>query len=461
VRVRILVFLSAAVLLPTLAAFAQASRWQRITDPPTSNTDQVAVARTGDGMLHVVWKRKDGRLWDYIHTSLNSEGNIARAGDVALTGWDQLSTPALVATANGGLRLLFGGVRGTTGPFSRGSLYLVSWDGSKWSLDPSPHSASSFSYASPISATASARGDVVATWATANALEVQLELGQNRKAQILQHSCCAYHPNIVADTTQIAVGWFSNEKDQFGQYTQTVLPSIGQKFYLPGSADKARKSALTLSQRMALGARLGAEGIYAVYCAGYPTCTTVNVIRHGEAQPVVLAKGQGVRLVSITPGPEGRLWVMWNRGTKLNVVRSNKAVSRWSAPSEIDAPKGATTVWTVAGEGSNGPLDAVVSADVTGEGLAFWQTQIFPTMTVTATPQSLSGAEGGTITVQVTDLGDAVAGAQVTLAGQTATSNAAGKALLHVAKASKPATQTVKVSHRSYKPASTTVVVKQ
>ena len=42
------------------AAPAGAAPWQRVTTPDGSSTDQVGLARTGDGVLHVAWHHPTG-----------------------------------------------------------------------------------------------------------------------------------------------------------------------------------------------------------------------------------------------------------------------------------------------------------------------------------------------------------------------------------------------------------------
>ena len=100
----------------------------------------------------------------------------------------------------------------------------------------------------------------------------------------------------------------------------------------------------------------------------------------------------------------------------------------------------------MAGDGSLGPLDLLVSA-TTGSSLATWHTQVLPPLTITVKKGKPAA------TVAVTDAGDPVQGAKVSVAGKTLTTSAAG-----VVKVALPSVKvTVTATKPGYAPAKVSV----
>src|ERR1700760_2928371 len=117
-------------LLALLANDAAASDWVRITQPTDNNTDEAALARTSDGVLHVVWQRKSGETYDYMHTAIGPDGHVSGSPLPVLTGWNTLVNPGLVAVRKSELWLFFAGIRTTNekDPYSHGALYWATSD---------------------------------------------------------------------------------------------------------------------------------------------------------------------------------------------------------------------------------------------------------------------------------------------------------------------------------------------
>lgn len=397
--------------------------WQKLTDLDLRNNDEAALARTPDGTLHVIWTRptRPGSS-DYVHVAIDAAGKFTDRGTPALQDWRSLSVPGLVVLPDGRLQIVFGGI-GPSG-YSEGSLYVVTGDGAQWKLERGAYSSSTNAYAGDVSAALDASGKPVAVWSTSYGVAVQLRMARE-KPVVTQNACCGYHPNIATDAAsgETVAGWYSNATRQNGYYTETVLPQRGAMLYLTGSADQARDNSLSADQRMPLVSRLGADGVYAAYCTGYPVCTGVNVIRHGAAQPMVVAKAPRATRVGLARAPEGRLWVMWVSGPKLVVARSNRAASRWGPQLTVPAPAGTQTIWKTGGDGSNGPLDAILSCDPGGR-IGFWHAQILPPLEVSYS------ASGGKLNFVVSDVGDPVGGATVSIGGRAATTDPQGRATL-------------------------------
>jgi hypothetical protein len=93
-----------AVLIPACAApSASAAAWKRVTTPDGANTDQVGLARTADGVLHLAWSHPTGsNTEDLNHTVITRSGRIGATTPIQ-TGWTGFTNAALVVEA-GGLR---------------------------------------------------------------------------------------------------------------------------------------------------------------------------------------------------------------------------------------------------------------------------------------------------------------------------------------------------------------------
>jgi hypothetical protein len=444
----------------------QSHEWARITETSDANIFEPALARTADGILHVVWLRKNGSNRDFVHTAIGKDGKVAGTPATVLENWVSLNNPDLIVTKDGGLRLFFGGQRTTDvkDPYSHGSLYSVTApaSGAAWTLDKGAHAQSNAVSASPVGAAVLPDGTPLAAWAVSFALQAHVGLNPKTEDWKFQTTCCAYQPDVAVDSEsgEAVLGWFSNAKDEQGLYTQTIAPTTGGKHYIPDSAAPDRNAALSLDQRIAIASRLGAPGVYVAYGAGYPIYKTVNLWRHGSSQPMVVAKAEGARLVNVSAGPEGRLWVMWQRNRRAYATRSNRAVTKFGPVVEVVPPAGKAEsgIYKVKGEGSLGPLDLFLACQSLHE-LATYHTQVFPPLALAASPAKLVAESGGTVTFTVSDVDDPVEGATVIADGKTLTTDAQGKATLTLPKGSKPGTLVAKAQKEGYADASAKVTL--
>lgn len=459
--------LLAAVFVITVVAFPQEGTpipWTRITDPTGVNIDGVALARTSDGVLHVAWRRKDGNKSDLMHTAISPDGRVKGTPSAILAGWNSLSNPPALIVRGSTLQVLFGGIRTTTSsdPYRDGSLYIAAAgaEGTAWKFEPGAHAASTSVYSSPVAAALRPDGSLISAWAISSGLKVHFGLDPRAADQNLQSSCCAYYPGLATDaiTGETVLGWSSNATGTIGLFTQTVAPALGKREYVPGSASPDGKDALGIDQRMPIVARIGG-GIYVAYCQGYPTCRSVELWHYKANAPMAVTKVSGSRLVNISAGPEGRIWTMWARGSRVYAARSNRAVTRFGPVITVVPPKGTQSIWKVTGEGSPGPLDLFVSVSTLPKSLATWHTQVFPPLSLTAKPETLPAAQGGKVTFTVSDAGDPVSGASVTVAGKTLKTDAQGDAPMEFAKGSKPGALSATATLSGYREASTQITL--
>jgi len=417
------------VLLVLLAAgSAQAGppgTWSRATEPVLRNIDQVGLARTADGILHVVWpKSLPGGPHEIWHTRIGANGTVG-GSNPASVGWNSIGTdPDLVVMPDGSLRLLFNAIGNSTEQL--GLLSATSpADGGTWT----PHGGriSPATTVQAMGATLLADGTPVVAYSSGFGLYSHsgLNPGDSDVAfpDSVSSKCCLYNPDIATDESsgQAVVAFFSNRDGEAGIFVQ---PLGGP----PTRVDDAfgefagRRDFVSPDQRMPLVARAGG-GVYLAYCKGYPSCSRVRLWRAlSGAGPVSVASGSHVEDVNVSRGPEGRLWVMWWDAGKdrIYATRTNKKATKPGPITTLKIPNGVDHVWKLFGEGSAGPLDLLASV---GSGqAAFWHQQVLPVLTLSCKKTD----KGATCTV--TDAGDSVAGAKVKVGGKTVVTQASGKA---------------------------------
>lgn len=443
--------------------------WSRITDLTGRNIDEVATARTRDGVLHVVWLRKKGTTWDLVHDVIDSSGRPLNYPTPIVTGWSSINNPFLLATPDGGLRLLLSGIRGQApGDPYDGSIYTATAGpaGDSWKLAP-PGVSQSKNTGEP-GATLTRDGQVVTAWAAGMEPALHVGLSDRVADQAFGGTgCCVYLPALATDaaTGDVVLAWYSNIEGAHGLYTRTVQPAAPDAApqYVPGSANPARSSSVAAAQRVALVPRLGAPGVYVAYCAGYPVCRSVNLWRHdSDRAPQVVAAAREAKFVNAAPGPDGRLWIMWIAGNRVHATRSNRAATRFGPVVSASPLPGATNLWKLKGDGALGALDVLAAASTApGGGLATWHTRLLPALSLSATPPRVVASDSAavTVTLQVTDAGDPVAGATVSIAGQSGTSDSTGRVQISLPAGTTPTALPGRATLRGYVGAGATVIV--
>jgi hypothetical protein len=402
------------------AAAGPAGGWTRVTDPGGRNIDQIGLARTVDGVLHVAWTTGHGAGPGLFASTISPAGEPGGAPVPIQTGWETMSSPALLATPTG-LLALWGGQSPGSG---EGEVYAATAaaDGASWSFAGRVSPLDSDAYASDrIGAATGTDGTPLFSWSLSFRLITHLGLDSSTPNQTWQTTCCAYVPGIGVDaaTGDAVLGWFSNATNDYGIWTQTIAPGGGGRAYLPGSGNAEHTAAVAPDQTVGITGRIGSPGVYVAYGVGYPTWTSLWIWEHGSATATRVWNGR-VLDPNLTAGPGGRLWVMWHTpGNEIYAMRSNPDATHWGSPVRVVPPAHTDTIWKLTGEGSGGPLDLFASAS-TPESLAYWHRRVLPALT-------LACAGGKVVRCTVADAGDPVKGARVRLGGKTLATNLKGK----------------------------------
>jgi hypothetical protein len=423
-----------AVLLAAVCAApsAQAAPWKRVTTPDGGSTDQVALARTGDGVLHVVWSHPTGpNTEDLNHTAISPAGRIGATNPMQ-SGWTGF-TPAALVVDPGGLRAFWGGFRttDTSDPQRETNTALSTDGGASWALQPGQVNPSGAqSYASPHAATV--RGDGSTMQAFAGTLGTWVHAGLSPATpnfNYMQNQQYGNDPNLATDATNRTVmAWYSNQTGHLGVLAQDVNADgspVGGPLTMPGTGSMN----IGMSGRTPLVARRGG-GFY----VAYPTPANVRVWRVGAGNAPVVASIDNSPEVAIAAADEGRIWVLWTKGfgdPDVLARRSNKRATKFGATVNAGHPKDALQAYKLDANAIGGALDVLgnFNIDTTSTAVTSYR-RILPGLTLQASPGRVRRGMATDVRFTVLDAGDAVKGARVTAGGKSGTTDAKGRVTL-------------------------------
>jgi hypothetical protein len=435
-----------ALLLPVSTAHAAATSWTQITPATEANIDEVSVARTADGTLHVVWTRPTPSPGnDLLETPIAPSGVVGTSVLVA-PNWASFSNPAVVASSSEGLDVFVGGIHSIApnDPHVNLTQFSSTDGGLTWTLYPSDLTNTDSAYASDASAALGAGGNPFVTWGSSACLCVHLGLTPSTPNADFQGGLgdFGYEPGIAVDRTsgQMVVAWYSNATGHTGIYVDGIDQSTGgpagAPVLMPGTSDIL---AGPYSGRTPIAARAGG-GLYVAYSNGYPSHTQLLLWRVGASASTLLEQSSAeVNSVGVAADPSGRLWVFWSTtpsDTDTPIVfarRSNPSVTAWGATVTVKPPAGASTSWNLVGDGQAGRLDLLGSFSLgTSSTAATWATQVLPGLTLSASPTQLhtGGKHTSAVTFTVTDAGQPVTGAFVHAGNAHGSTNLKGKVVL-------------------------------
>jgi hypothetical protein len=425
-KYRIAALAALALLVPATAEGGPPGTWTKVTGigQANLNIDRLSAARTADGALHFVSVRRSGLGGTVYHRTLSANAKQLGPTTDIYTYPGGINDSPLLLPAPGGLRAFFAGLYFGSA-LDQGLATATSTNGAAWVVKPSLAS-----HANPAAAVYAAYGiggallkdgTALTAWgSTAAGFHVGID---PLTADIAYSSgCCDYDPGVGVDAVsgQAVFAWkFIGNDGSQGTVARAV--ALGSpRIQLPGAAAAETGSMTAITGRLG-----GQTGIYVAYQRGTNQFLSRPAVwRYGSSTATTLASKGGARSVGISQAPEGRLWVFWHRDGRLYARRSNKAATHWGATRAVAPAKGTQTIYRVAGEGSAGPLDIFGLFGRAGSDLGYWQTRVLPVLTLTsAKGKTTTFKKGGKIvkkaqvTFKVTDVGDPVAGALVSVGG--------------------------------------------
>ncbi len=401
------------------------SGWARISGP-TQPGNQLGLARTPDGVLHVVWNR-GATPTSIFETRLSPAGRPAGTSTVA-SGFAGNGGLALLVMPDRTLRLFAAGAAHPSSTVHGITTFASPEHGGAWTLQPDASWGGPVAEASAvIGATLTRDGQPVTAWG-GFAAEGLPPASIPQNPFVLDQTASHLATDAASGAVVLAGVTIAGKG---GVFVRQILPSLGPQVVLP-------LPTVLEDRDNGLSGRIGAPGVYLAYADG----KAAHLYRYGGSSKTL---GRGAfTSATVCAGPEGRLWVAWGGNANgLFVTRSNRAVSAFEPVQKLRAPAGPGLTYLQC-EGSAGPID--LFADSGG----FFHARLLAQLTLSARATKTK------VTVSVRDAGDPVAGAAVTVGGRRVTTAANGQATVTLRPGSYSATATAP----GYATASTRVSVR-
>ena len=435
------------------AAAGPPGAWSPLSKGVLESIDQAGVARTPDGVLHVVWQRRGVSATALWQARIAPDGRLQATEPVA-PGLSDGGPPGLVAAPDGALRSFFF-VRGPDGT-AADLLVASAPPAGDWTVGADPLAEATGADVPAVGVAAARDGTPVAAWPAGT--QVRYRYGVEPGAQgtaLGVGGCCASgaQPAVDQVTGQAYIAWASTAPAATGVFVQAIdrAGPTRLKVFATGSATKTRDAAVLPAGRVALAARLGAPGVYLAYTFGYPKVAGLNLLQVGARKLVLKIKAPGADHVVLAPAPQGRLWLVWSRAGAVFAARTNRAATRLGAVREIPIRRGSKAVDQLQANGSAGPVD-LVALFARGTAASLWHQQVLPGLSL-AIKATVSADSPTRYVFRVTDAGEPVANATVEVGKQSLTTGLAGT----VALSTSDRPPTASASKLGYAPAMTPV----
>ncbi|GAA1911373.1 hypothetical protein [Nocardioides hwasunensis] len=489
VRTRVLALLAAgglvaAALAPTAGASAAGDDrpahapvqaragggWTKVSTGPVDTLSEITLQRTADGVLHAVYQQDVGTDAAYEHSTLATSGKVTGHSNVLGTWGALIDNPVLMTTAAGGLRLMFSGLQDTNTAnfFSHGYAYDTVSDasGTAWSLQP--HALTKFGAAYSgygNGATTLANGTPVTAGTLNSDIAVRVGAIETTDQGVVSAAaddavytasgCCLYDTTLVNSGDTVWMAWYANGStaDNNGIFVRQVYPTAGPVLKAPGSSTGT--DSLAADQRVAMVARPHGGGVVVAYKTGYPTTKSIALWSVGAPKASSVPGTKNARLVSLSSGATGRLWLAWTTDAdQAYALRTSPSGFVPGAVQAIKAPTGSSDLWSIAVDAS---LDqgTVLVNDVSSQSV--FSRIVNPGLTLKAKGRAKAG-KASKVTVTVTDAGSGVGGVKVKGGGDSCTTKGSGKCTLTI-KAGKPGKVALKATKNGYGFAQETVKV--
>lgn len=387
------------------------------------------------------------------------------------SGWSSLSANATLVSHGGAPLVIFDGIRSTSpsDPYSRGCVVGAQASTPTWTPQPWSLSASCFN---PVpSATETKAGVLSAAWPGAPGLLYRVGTSSTIPATGVDKSIARTKTVVFATgeasdiggTDDVYVAWeqgFSTPASVDGFYVKDVS-TAGPVLKVPGTGTNSVNN-LNAYSRLAIANSSAHAGVFILACANGDKCSLV-LWRVGAAKPLVVPDSTGAWAYELSAGPDGRLWVAWSNQSAspetVSTVRTNKADTRFGPVVTYKVPFCFEHPLLGISSGNYGRLD--VALQCTNQALKneVFNTQSEAVLSVHASAATINNTILNRIKFVVTDAGDAVLGARVSVAGRSATTNASGTATIVFPKGAKVGKYPVTASAVNYFDARATIVV--
>jgi hypothetical protein len=427
-------WLAAVLCVACLAApagAAGAARWHRIASGGLNISDQVGLARTSDGVLHVAWRRRGGTGEDLLATSITPSGTLGSTVTV-VRGWASVGSPALVANGRD-LALFFPGAETQiTGDPHEGLDLATSADGgASWSVSPTAIATSDFAASRTPAAIISQRGTYLQAWYGGEQTVVHSGLNPLVPA-VAGYGQGTDQALAVNNFDQVMVGWCTELQAVGGVFLALVDSGTGARVgaitHLPDSGRCPADTRVALvgspdePNRYLLGTRQpGYSDFFVASSSASGRTVRVYEITHtGKISWTSTVAGgssskQQVGLAS-TPRLAG-LWAGWRDSDSGGVmVRHLPSGIDWGAKVSVALPHD-QSLSQLAFDAQRARVDVIATTSDNANVVSLYTTQVLPGLTLEAARGGFTVLEGA----------NPVSHATVTLGKRTFLTNGSGK----------------------------------
>jgi len=256
----------------------------------------------------------------------------------------------------------------------------------------------------------------------------------------------------LAGNGDFYVAWaqvFSKVASHDGFYVKDVTSGSTVK-KAPGSGTLSSLSHLTGTQ-LALAATSAHPDIYLAYCSNTTTCR-LELWRVGATHAITVPASYNAQNVALSAGPDGRLWIAWyNQDNTVSTVRTNKADTVFGPVRTYPTPCFGNIGLLALSSGNWGRVDVAMEClPLHANHPAEYVTQSVTGLAVSPDKVQVSNTTAHTVVFKVTDAGDPVKGAVVTVNGHHATTGLAGTASIVIPKGAGPGSFTVTAAGLNY-----------
>jgi len=405
--------------------------WDALTSTPSPNFAEVTVARTADGVSHLVWMVEDASGKNYEHTTLSPSGGQGPVTRVFPSGWSQLTnSPDLGVNPDGSLRLAFqGSIDGSTADFFsyKGIYSAVSGNGgASWGLArevlAKPTAGGATLAYLPDGTTIAGGGDTGGfDWHVGAVPEAGVPAAVNQ--QFTDHS--AMNPSLVASGSTVSVVYQDTRTSSI--YARQVWPALGTPLQAPGTH-------AIPSQPIPVVDRPGVGPVAAIEVDNQVVLWDITANRTYRVPGM-----QGSSNVSLTALADGHLWVAAQGPIGFEPRVARVAASGWDVdrrPTLLDDLY--STFGVAVASASPTRAEVIVTGNESGSSTVVNAQSARAQLTVKASPRRWRVGRAQRVVFRVRDVDGGVRDARVRAAGRRCTTNNAGRCVIRFAALNRP-----------------------
>jgi hypothetical protein len=265
----------------------------------------------------------------------------------------------------------------------------------------------------------------------------------------------------LAGKGDVYVTWVQefSKPASYDGYWVSDLSSKGAPKKAPGSGENSINEG-SLFAHPAMANTSDHPGVFVAYCSNAPVCN-VLLWKVGSSKALTVPGSAQAGNMALSTGPDGRLWVAWyNHSTnKVSTVRTNMADTAFGPVETYKTSCFEDGLLGLSG-GQSGRLDVVMEC-VNNKTLkaASYFTQSLAGLALGPANQISVNSSAQKVAFQVTDAGDPVSGATVTVDGRSGVTTSLGTATVLLPKGLGAGKYTATATAPNYFPAKATLTV--